>query len=179
MPDTNDVCPGGDDSIDNNGDGIADCSQLLPYSEYHEDWKCANGKISVCHNGTTICISINALPAHFYHGDNIGPCTSCGGQNLIAPNGNGSFGVAGHLELEIFPNPASAIVTINLHGLTEGQASLWVFDNLGREVFQQKLGDGTSSIQFDLSPGKFPNGEYFVKVATQDGVLTNRFIVLR
>ena len=31
-------------------------------------------KVYVCHNGHTICVSVNALPAHLGHGDNLGPC---------------------------------------------------------------------------------------------------------
>jgi hypothetical protein len=42
-----DVCEGGDDSVDNNGDGIPDCSQLLDYDAYSDDWKCGNNKIYV------------------------------------------------------------------------------------------------------------------------------------
>ncbi|MBK9631959.1 MAG: hypothetical protein IPO62_12995 [Saprospiraceae bacterium] len=81
IADCNDICPGGDDTVDANGDLIPDCSQLLDYDEYSDDWKCANNKIMVCHNGNnphSICINKNALSAHFNHGDNVGPCTSCG-----------------------------------------------------------------------------------------------------
>ena len=39
-----DVCNGADDSIDNNNDGIADCSQLLNYNDYDAAWKCKSKK---------------------------------------------------------------------------------------------------------------------------------------
>ncbi len=32
-------------------------------------------KVSVCHNGQTLCISVNALPAHLAHGDKLGKCS--------------------------------------------------------------------------------------------------------
>lgn len=36
----------------------------------------ANDKVTICHNNHEITVSINALPAHQAHGDQIG---SCGG----------------------------------------------------------------------------------------------------
>jgi hypothetical protein len=35
---------------------------------------CGNNKVFVCHKGTTICISVNAVPAHLAHGDFLGQC---------------------------------------------------------------------------------------------------------
>jgi len=34
-----------------------------------------NEKVTVCHNGHAITISVNALPAHLAHGDEMGDCT--------------------------------------------------------------------------------------------------------
>jgi len=32
------------------------------------------GKVLMCHNGHTIFVSVNAVPAHLRHGDTPGPC---------------------------------------------------------------------------------------------------------
>ena len=32
------------------------------------------GKTTICHNGQTIVVSNNAVPAHQRHGDTVGPC---------------------------------------------------------------------------------------------------------
>ncbi len=85
-----DVCPGGDDSIDNNNDGIADCSQLLPYEDYSDAWKCGNGiqkKILLVYfspgnpqNAQEIFINYNALASHLSnHGDFVGTHATCNG----------------------------------------------------------------------------------------------------
>ena len=166
-----DVCPDGDDSMDANGDGIADCSQLLPYGEYSGDWKCKNNKINICHNGNTLCINKNALPAHFNnHGDAVGPCQSCGGQNLVAPGNH--FDVGASLEMEIFPNPASSTINLHLHGLENGDAVLSIFDQLGREVLRQDLEAGTHALTLDLPEDEFANGKYFVRLVSGEAVLT-------
>ena len=131
ISDSEDLCPGGDDSMDNNGDEIPDCSQLLDYGSYSAQWKCAHNKIQVCHNGSTKCINKNALSAHFNHGDIIGPCTTCP-QNRLAPIVKDNLAALDQLadrhitapevlELALTPNPASDIVTLHLGILPENQ----------------------------------------------------------
>lgn len=177
-----DVCPGGDDSVDNNHDGIADCSQLLSYAQYGEAWKCASNKLSICHldeeTGTrhTICVSKNAVSAHLAHGDWAGPCVGCA-MNISAPIGNGSFGTADHLEMELTPNPASNLVNVRLHGLEDGETIIVVYDQLGKVAFTQNLEYGTSQVSIDLSTGMFSAGLYFVRLTSGQTTLTERLVV--
>ena len=180
VADVCDICPGGDDSYDANGDGIADCSQLLNYNGYSSDWHCANNKIALCHNGNTLCVNKNSLPSHFNHGDNIGPCTSCGGgQNMaVNPNGNNVHAYTDHLELELFPNPANGQVSIQLHGL-EGTASVAISDQLGRRVWAQQMEEGQHALQLDLSNNVFENGIYLVSVISQGERVTKRLVVAK
>lgn len=185
VPDPLDICPGGDDSMDFNGDNIPDCSQLLSYNSYSPTWKCGNNKIYVCHlNGHSLCINKNALAAHFGHGDNIGPCTSCS---------NGSYGMAqnqnhGHLEyaevsgfgLDIMPNPAAEQVTILLHGMAPDEyAMLTLFDRLGRIVLTQQIAAGETELSIDLSSERFIPGEYFIRVSSSQTVLTKMLAIVR
>jgi len=80
-----DECYGGDDTVDNNGDGLPDCAYPPAFNDIIDDWKCGNKnkKLQVCHvppgnpnNVRTICISKNAVPTHVpnHGGDYIGPC---------------------------------------------------------------------------------------------------------
>jgi hypothetical protein len=32
-------------------------------------------KVTICHNGNTLSVSENAVPAHLAHGDTLGPCS--------------------------------------------------------------------------------------------------------
>lgn len=171
-----DVCPGGDDSVDNNGDGIPDCSQLLDYDDYADEWKCGKKKILVCHNGNnphTICININALPAHLAHGDFIGGCTSCSSSDdgLVINNGQERIG-----EMEVSPNPASSEVNVRFPEVaTNGQ--LIVRDQLGRILLSQTLELGTSNTIVDVRTNRFQNGIYFISLLI-DGEQTTRKVMI-
>lgn len=192
VPDNFDVCPGGDDSVDYNGDNIPDCSQLLNYNDYSPAWHCDNNKIYVCHNDNnphTICVDANSLlPAHYDHGDKIGPCTSCA-QNIIKPGVNGSpiaIGIAERAEQEIdassmtiFPNPAGKEVTFHLHGFKDEGVELTLFDYSGKAVWQTIIEHGRYKLRLDLSGNDFANGVYIVKAGSAGKLLTGQLVVFR
>lgn len=46
------------------------CSGNSDYEYCYEN----NKKVYICHNGNTICVSINAINAHLGHGDALGQC---------------------------------------------------------------------------------------------------------
>lgn len=182
VADCNDVCPGGDDSVDNNSDGIPDCSQSLPYAQYSAAWKCANNKLTICHvdgngNRNELCINKNAVPAHIGHGDWAGPCVSCA-QNISAPIGGNDIEVAEELHVELYPNPTSGKLTVDLHGFDENNdAMLTVYDRLGRIVFWQKIEAGAHLLQLDFAEQNLSSGEYFIKITSEQGVVVKMLMV--
>lgn len=82
VTDSLDLCPGGNDMIDNNNDGLPDCAFPPDFDDIIGDWKCGQGdstKIIICHvppgnpgNAHDICVSPNAIPAHMSHDDDNG-----------------------------------------------------------------------------------------------------------
>jgi hypothetical protein len=165
-----DICPTGDDSIDNNDDGIADCAQLLNYSEYDPSWYCGNNKIKVCHNGNnnphTNCISKNTLATHMNHGDYVGPCTSCGAQNLIAPNSgnNNAASMDEHFGLAVFPNPTNGSFTVVVPDYFE-EGEITLMDITGRPVMGRGIAPGQTTYLFEK--GNLPAGVYLVYVKSE------------
>ena len=99
-----DQCPGGDDQVDENGDGFPDCIVYPGWDDLLEEWGCPTGngnneKVFMCHDGNTLCVSENSLASHLAHGDYIGPCgnASCA-QSLIAPTNGNNIQFAATLE---------------------------------------------------------------------------------
>ncbi|MEZ5043596.1 MAG: T9SS type A sorting domain-containing protein [Saprospiraceae bacterium] len=178
-----DICPGGDDSVDANGDGIPDCSQVLAYADYSEDWKCSKNKLSICHvdkfgNRSTLCLNKNALLDHLSHGDFAGPCQNCGGQNLVAPVNGGNAIQLNVIqpELSIFPNPASHEVHI-VFDRQAPAATLRIMDVLGRVVYEKELGEDVDRLTIDLNNSHFENGIYFISLFEAGELITKSLVV--
>lgn len=79
-------------------------------------------------------------------------------------------------EIVVFPNPTSGQVTIELSGYVNGSADLQIYDLMGRNVFNEKMlaTDNFAESHPDLS--FLPNGQYIIKITSQDSVYTQEFI---
>ncbi len=172
-----DVCAGGDDNIDANEDGFPDCSQNLNYNDYSSDWKCAKNKISICHNGNTLCISKNALNAHYNHGDVVGPCTNCAEEN------NGVVNIPPHQEkviygLAIFPNPASQEVTIQVRESTL-PTFVSMTDHLGRLIWSGTFQPGEINQKLSFGQMSISEGLYTITAQSNGEYFTQRLIIVK
>ena len=174
-----DVCPSGDDTVDNNADGIPDCSQLLDYEEYSAEWYCAENKIAICHNGHTVCVSKNALQAHFDHGDNIGPCPSCDdngeGMNIAGDHFDVSALVT---QLEVFPNPAIDHIIIRFAEL-QSNGILTIVDQLNRVIWKEKVVPGQRFVDLHLTHEQFTNGMFIAMIEGDEQLMLKRFVINR
>ncbi|MFC1732464.1 T9SS type A sorting domain-containing protein [candidate division KSB1 bacterium] len=161
-----DVCPNGDDMIDNNNDGIPDCSQLLGYNDYDNSWKCINNRIFVCHmpsgnlsNPQTICISVNALSTHIGHGDLVGPCIACGQNPKSIGVNEAHANEQQDLDIEIFPNPAEHSVMVHFLSETECHFEVKLLDITGqlvREIIGTAYkGENMINLQLDVDQGLY------------------------
>lgn len=90
---------------------------------------------------------------------------------LVSKNNSAAridFGVTGNPVVEIYPNPMQDPLTVYLHDFTEPMATLVLYNALGQLVQKQtiQLINGAEILQ--LNTGKFPPGEYFLKVTAGD-----------
>ena len=74
-------------------------------------------------------------------------------------------------KLEVYPNPATATVTVTAAGIA-GQALLQVVDMSGRTVAAFNISHPSSVI--DVS--QLPAGTYFVRVVSGAGILVSKFL---
>ena len=107
-------------------------------------------KIQVCHNGNSICVSPNAVPAFLRKGAKLGSC-----------DGNAEILLE---EIAAFPNPVKSETTIGIRGAKEGKAILWVYDMNGNVRLSQKikLNEGNSNHQLNIS--NFISGVYIIQI---------------
>jgi hypothetical protein len=174
-----DLCPGGNDMINNNGDGLADCRYYPGLNNLPPSWRCGNNnqKVVICHfDGTvyaTYCINQNAVADHLLHGDYLGPCNEA-----YCPTGNlpdfPESSVSAAFDVLLYPNPADNQVTIRFEGLS-APGNLRIFDALGRLATRKTIEAERESLAVDL--GGYAQGVYFIQVEAQEMVITRRLIV--
>ncbi len=139
-----------------------DCAMI-----YAEDVRCGTGnnqKVILCHNGNTICVDANAVPAHVAHGDYVGPCTT-----TTIPGGGLTEGQQD--EFMIFPNPSTGDFRINLDAGNDDK-HIRIFDMTGRIV---KEFTASRSLVIHLEAP----GTYFVQLQTGRQLLTKKLVVVR
>jgi len=161
-----DVCPGGNDNVDANEDGMPDCKfPPASQSELTSAWKCGsdNKKVLICHQGATLCVSYAALADHLSHGDYIGPCGNAScipelnfNQNQLVKS---SF-IANGLEIVTLPNPTTFEFELSARSDQTNHLFIRVTDIQGRTIYQNQ-GSPSESYRFG---SEFARGIYFIEV---------------
>lgn len=81
------------------------------------------------------------------------------------------------INFNVFPNPATNEVNINLAQFEGETFTLKVFNNLGQEVFRKEYLNLEAYIE-KLDLGQYNNGVYMINIEMQDGtVLNKKFVV--
>jgi len=194
-----DLCPGGDDQVDNNNDGLPDCAYFPGLENLIEDWKCGkkNKKVEICHipggdysKRKTICVTPSSLAAHLAHGDFIGGCdniTCDPPANLTQQeqdqlhNRGGVFGnTVPDLtrSVSVYPNPTIGLVYLDLKGFADQKTHLRIIDTHGQIIVQRSLGSIDSQIE-TLHLEALPAGVYQLLIQTDDGQSMAKRIVLQ
>ena len=79
---------------------------------------------------------------------------------------------SGSLRLGVFPNPSSGVSTVSFYTPEPTEASLVVFDTLGRQVFagaRQAIGSGEQRMELEAA---LPAGVYVLRLALGSGANT-------
>jgi hypothetical protein len=172
-----DQCPGGNDQIDNNNDGFPDCAVFPGKANIPNEWYCnnkCNQKILICHippgnpeNRHTICVSINAVPAHLAHGDYLGPCDDVSCSRDTRSSEAGELKGSGTEDILLYPNPATSLVYLDFTDHAGTSAAIAIHNNLGQIVYSRKF-DALPIGQFLLPIDCYRNGLYFVSIHGSD-----------
>lgn len=94
----------------------------------------------------------------------------------LVPIGSGVNGIVAETEMDVYPNPASDQLNVNVAGERGGQ--LWVVDDSGRTVATLNFEKGPGS-SFTLDTREFPSGNYTVRMITPTKVIHKRFAIVR
>ncbi len=187
--DYHDLCNGGDDTVDNDEDGLPDCFYPPIYEDIIDAWKCGNNKVYICHlppgnpeNAQTLCISKNAIDSHIgnHDGDYMGECFAVNCDTPAAPANNPFISFLDEQFVQdqspdqmisIYPNPSSDWVTVDF-GSSQVQ-SILIFSTAAEVLYKKDL---PKSGLIDIS--EFPAGVYQVVVQTDRQYEIHRLVKL-
>jgi hypothetical protein len=165
----------------------------LPYCDKNDKDK----KVNVCHNGKTLCISINALDAHLKQGDQLGECSSSA-SSASASGASASIGeqvidmaapevkstVPLDYNISNFPNPFRNMTTIKYNVPVDSKVSVKIYNLSGQVMATLVDGDkkaGTYTVQFNAS--NLAIGTYYAKYvatsANQQSIKSQQLSVTR
>ncbi len=80
--------------------------------------------------------------------------------------------------MNIYPNPVKDIATLDINLAQSSNATIQVMDLMGRNVIEL----GTKSLRagqttMEINTSNLSNGMYFVKVCTDNGVVTKKITI--
>ena len=152
----------------------ATCSFTITVIDPYCDNNPNNRKVYVCHNGNTICISVNALDTHLGHGDYLGTCnpvTSKSSSSTVTAESATAVkapaasvtdnGDAETLTVVTAPNPSSSDFKLQIRSNNNEAVTIQIIDMSGK-VMQtvNKVSKGQN-----VSVGSaFKAGIYFAEV---------------
>ncbi len=176
-----DLCPSGDDRVDNNNNGVPVCKEFSTIDEVMEDWRCGPllDSIFVCSivnddptSAQTFCVPPSAVNDILTAGGYVGPCgnTPCGGVTS-------TFTSTSRPKLLVFPNPAQDILFIQLAATELQTAKITLYNNLGQRVkvnFQHLASDQV----IELATDQLRSGIYFIQLTLDDGIQIRQTVLI-
>jgi hypothetical protein len=133
------------------------CTRITSFTITVVDYRCGNNnnKITICHNGHTICISPDAVQSHLNHGDNLGPCPPETMRTIQPVEVAEPFGVT------VFPNPTSSVFIIQVKGKGAETAQVRITDITGRVRSTSTIAGNRSAITIG---GNLEAGIYYAEI---------------
>ena len=79
------------------------------------------------------------------------------------------------VEINIFPNPASSLIAIQMNGLVTENVLVELFDLVGKKVKTKQINKGQTIAYFDTQV--LYAGQYFVRFTTSKSTVTKSVVI--
>lgn len=96
------------------------------------------------------------------------------------PNATHIHGNSGQTDFQLYPNPTSGAMTIDLRNYQERQISISIYNSFGQQVLylpEQEL--RSPALDINLTERPLPNGVYFLSVSAADKREVRQFVLAR
>lgn len=125
-------------------------------------------KVSVCHNGKTICVSKNAIPAFLKQGGTLGKCTVPKANEALA---DGDSNKVNGKQISLFPNPVTSQFTLS--GLSGDANRVDIYNSSG--ILVQTI-DVQGKHEVTLQRENLPAGIYFINIVGSNEKQTKQIV---
>lgn len=143
---------------DGNGNSSTCSFTITVKIPFCDDWD-----VYVCHQGTTICVSVFDALFHLQHGDDLGQCT---GSNQRMDNRITDANIPRAYTLINYPNPLSNFTRIEYGLPVDSKVSLQVFDLMGRDIATLTNANQNAGIyKVDFDASKLSSGVYYYRLS--------------
>ena len=78
--------------------------------------------------------------------------------------------------LQVFPNPASQFLSINLSFNQLQRGQIFVFNKIGKKIWQQTFSDKKANYQILVD--NWTSGIYYLIIQTEKGIKTEEIVVV-
>ena len=139
---------------------------------------CGNNKVMVCHNGHSICISVNALPAHLAQGYCLGNCNTSFSSRIAAIPDEEKI-ISEEIALSLAPNPITESSVLSFSIPEDDYVEINMYNYLGettRNLFAGQVKGNINQI-VTISAKEFPQGIYFLTLRTSKDIKNIKFIL--
>ena len=169
-----DVCPGSDDTVDTNDNGVPDCmdTDIPAFEDLPDSWKCSTGgsqKVYVHHENNIICVGYNSLADHIGHGDFFG-MSDCDDANRRAVYSDNLVN-----KVITFPNPVIDRLTM--------QSDIYINEikltNTRGQVLLHKCLLDRKLNTYTINTSEYIQGIYFLQCDLIDGTTEVKKVVVR
>ena len=170
-----------------NYDFYSDITDILSETPVDGDWKATERmvffwsliegeKVSICHNGKTICVSPSAVKAHLAHGDKLGSCdeeafTRDNSGNSKA--GEKDAGEAELIQIGISPNPADRMVRIRFEKPGHLFTAVYLISSGGTPV---DFYNASNLEELTIQVSHLKSGIYYLRFTGEEGEVWKTFI---
>jgi hypothetical protein len=132
-------------------------------------------KVFICHNGNSISVSVNAVPAHLAHGDQLGTCEAESITSRSILNAENEI----NNSAAVYPNPASGHTFITINPAKDELVSITMYDATGKNVMKsinKTMRAGNQLVELNVNG--FKNGIYYVQIKGNVTKATLKLVVL-
>jgi hypothetical protein len=138
--------------------------------QYIDCGKKDDKKVTICHNGKPLCVSLSALQEHLNHGDQLGNCTTSRSSNPAL------FVVNEEIKPSVYPNPSTGLINVQV-GSGSSKAEVIIMNSNGTIIERRAVTAKNLNETFQFNLRNKAAGVYTVQIITEAGVQTSKIVI--